>query len=64
MVKANQQNLHRCNRCGVPKPLSELNGYDPLNSDYSNAYCQRIAECESQEAYEQMDEILAVLEAA
>ncbi len=64
MGKNNQQNLHRCSRCGVPKPLSELNGYDPLSGDYSNTYCQRIAECESQEAHEQMDEILTVLEAA
>ncbi|MTI12361.1 hypothetical protein [Sansalvadorimonas verongulae] len=41
-----------CCRCGVEKPISELNGYDPITKDGTHAYCYKIAECNSAEAEE------------
>ncbi len=52
----------KCSRCGVEKPTSELNGYDPINNDYSRAYCIRIAQCDSQEAKATLNKVFDALD--
>jgi len=42
----------RCSKCGADRTLGELNGYDPLapvGNRYRNAYCRKLAECQSPE---------------
>lgn len=41
---------HFCSRCGAQRTKAELNGYDPLTHNFSNAYCIRVAQCQSPEA--------------
>ncbi len=48
----------KCSLCGVEKPVGELNGYDPINNNYSRAYCIRIAECDSPEAKATLNKVL------
>ncbi|WP_448216251.1 hypothetical protein [Endozoicomonas sp. 2B-B] len=48
----------KCSRSGLEKPTSELNGYDHLNNDYSEAYCMRIEQCNSPEAEAILDEVI------
>jgi len=54
----------RCSRCGQVKDDIELNAYDPLarvGQRYKDAYCKRVAECQSQEAIATMDSAVAAL---
>jgi hypothetical protein len=55
----------RCQRCKQFKEPSELNGYDPLAkgaAKWANAYCRRVAECNSQRAKESIDEVIKRLD--
>lgn len=51
----------KCCRCGQTKPLAELNGFDPLQADYSRAYCRRLAACRSTESAGLMDGLAGVV---
>jgi hypothetical protein len=39
----------KCSKCGETKPLSELNGHDPVTGDMSGAYCYRLTSRKSKE---------------
>jgi hypothetical protein len=40
---------HKCTRCGKLKNIEDLNGYDPITNDYSEAYCSNLMGCDSKE---------------
>ena len=48
----------RCSWCGKLKPLKELNRYDPITGDDSQAHCACIDHCDSDQAREIKDEVL------
>ncbi len=55
----------RCSRCGEKRTDDQLNGYDPLapvGQKYKNAYCIRVAECNSQEAQDTIAKLAAAME--
>ncbi|WP_019672284.1 hypothetical protein [Psychrobacter lutiphocae] len=39
-----------CTRCHQVKPLSQLNGYNPISKDTSRVYCKRLIDCQSHTA--------------
>jgi len=47
----------KCCRCGQLKPIDQMNGYDPITGDTSQAYCLRLAECKSDESEKRMNEV-------
>ncbi len=51
-----------CTNCHNVKPISELNGYDPMTGDTSHAYCMNLAECDSNFAREQIQAITDMLQ--
>lgn len=64
MVSVISMDQPRCSRCGAKRNATDLNGYDPLapsGRKYLNAYCLQIAECNSQEAQEQIIDLVATL---
>ena len=54
-----------CSKCGKLRPISELNGYDPLASTpiekYEYAYCRRLVDCSGDDAQAAIDELLQAL---
>ncbi len=67
MDKDNIVNLDqpKCSLCGEKRTDDQLNGYDPLapiGQKYNNAYCIRVAECNSQEAKGQVAKLVDALE--
>ncbi len=55
----------RCSRCGAFRSLEQLNGYDPLapaGQKYRNAYCIRLADCESPQAKALIDSLARSIE--
>ncbi len=55
---------YRCSRCGALKNANELNGLDLITGDVSHAFCIRLAECQSAEADDIMNELCDALEAS
>lgn len=54
VVRMTDHRTAACSCCGTVRPLSELNGWDPITGDTSHAHCQRIAECDSSQARDQI----------
>ena len=54
----------RCSRCGAFKNISELGGYDPLapvGHKSKHAYCIKLVECNSDDAKQQLDDLIKEL---
>lgn len=57
----NNSSKPQCSRCGAIRDDKDLNGVDVLaepNQKYQHAYCRRIAECQSLEAGEQLNDLI------
>lgn len=55
------QPRHACSRCGAVRTRAELNGYDPITGDFSQAYCRRLMECQSPERESAVSELLSAM---
>ena len=51
----------RCAWCGKLKPIAEMNGYDPITGDTSQAQCMRLNDCDSDQAREIKEKLLKQL---
>ncbi len=55
----------RCSRCGEKREDHELNGVDLFpdqpEDKYKHAYCRKLAQCQSQEASHQLQDLLSHL---